>query len=250
MNTIKAIIIEDEVRSQIFLKGILEEVGKNVNVLDICDDLPSGVIAIRKHKPDLVFLDIEMPKYNGLEIVNFFNEDELNFSIIFTTAYSQYAIQAFKTSALDYLLKPIDPEEVLEAINRFEKKKEINNKAIYQLKNTLLAPKKISFPDGQQTIVVDPNEIIYLKAENSYTQIVLTNKKKYITSRFLKNFEEVLSDNKVFLRCHKSYIINIDYMIGFNKSNGGTVLLKDQIEIPVSNDKIEDLLSNFNRVNR
>ena len=99
----KAIIIEDEKRAQIYLQGVVEQVAPEINVVAVCDDLPSGVIAIRKHKPDLVFLDIEMPKYNGLEIINFFGENEIQFSIIFTTAYNQYALQAFKTSALDYL---------------------------------------------------------------------------------------------------------------------------------------------------
>ena len=102
----KAIIIEDEKRAQIYLKGVINQVAPEIEVVAICDDLPSGVLAIRKFQPEIVFLDIEMPKYNGLEIVNFFGKDEIQFNIIFTTAYNQFAIQAFKTSALDYLLKP------------------------------------------------------------------------------------------------------------------------------------------------
>ena len=115
----KAIIIEDEKRAQIYLKGVINQVAPKIEVVAICDDLPSGVLAIRKFQPEIVFLDIEMPKYNGLEIVNFFGKDEIQFNIIFTTAYNQYAIQAFKTSALDYLLKPIDPEELKETIERY-----------------------------------------------------------------------------------------------------------------------------------
>ncbi len=247
---IKAVIIEDEKRSQLYLKGILEESNMSIHVVELCDDLPSGVIAIRKHKPEIVFLDIEMPKYNGLEIVNFFSEEEFNFSIIFTTAYSQYAIQAFKTAALDYLLKPIDPEELSATIERYNKKKETSLKELEHLRSNFLTQKKITFPDGQKTVVLDPKEILYLKAENSYTQLVLTTNKKYVTSRFLKNFEEVLSQNPNFFRSHKSFIINLEHMIGFNKSNGGTVILKDEIELPVSSNKIDELLNNFNKINR
>lgn len=246
----KAIIIEDESRAQIYLKGILEMVAPKIIIAAICDDLPAGVIAIRKHKPDLVFLDIEMPKYNGLEIVNFFDEKEINFAIIFTTAYNQYAIQAFKTSAIDYLLKPIDPEELKNTLERYK----ISQNSIYEkltlAKQYLNKESKIAIPDGNNLVMIPPSDIVYLKAENSYTQIVLNTGKKMVTSRFLKNFEESLKEHTQFFRCHKSYIINIEYIVSYSKSDGGTVLLENQIEIPVSSDKVEELLSSFIRVVR
>lgn len=250
MTTIKAIIIEDEKRSQIYLKGLLEEIAPQVVILDVCDDLPSGVMAIRRHKPDLVFLDIEMPKYSGLEIVHFFDASEMNFSIIFTTAYSQYAIQAFKTSALDYLLKPIDPDELVSTISRYEKLKKPESNQWSSIQNMVDRPTKITIPDGQKILVIDTHDIIYLKADNSYTQVFLKDNKTHVTSRFLKNFEETLRDYPHFFRCHKSYIINIDYMMGYSKSDGGTILMTNGIEIPVSQDKMEDLFKHFNKVNR
>lgn len=246
----KAIIIEDETRAQIYLKGIIEMHFPYINICAVCDDLPSGVIAIRKHKPDLVFLDIEMPKYNGLEIVNFFDETELNFGIIFTTAYNQYAIQAFKTSALDYLLKPIDVDELKACINRYETKQKTITENIIKANQLLQPNTKIAIPDGNNLLMIDTTEIVYLKADNSYTSIHLNNGKTHVTSRFLKNFEDHLKTNSSFFRCHKSYIINIDYVKSYSKSNGGTIILDNHIEIPVSQDKSEELIAFFNKIER
>lgn len=250
MEKIKAIIIEDEPRAQIYLKGLLEMVAPHVNIIGVCDDLPSGVIAIRKLTPHLVFLDIEMPKYNGLEIVNFFSEEEMNFAIIFTTAYNQYAIQAFKTSAIDYLLKPIDQEELRAAITRFNHKHRAMFNQLVSVKQQLTKEAKIAIPDGTSLVMVAIADIVYLKADNSYTHVVLISGKKMLTSRFLKNFEESLQEYPQFLRCHKSYIINTDYIISYSRTDGGTVTLQNQIEVPVSVDKAEELLSLFIRVIR
>lgn len=247
---IKVVIIEDEKRAQIYLKGLIELHIPEIEICAVCDDLPSGVMAIRKLKPDLVFLDVEMPKYNGLEILNFFDEQEVNFSIIFTTAYSQYAIKAFKTSAIDYLLKPIDADELKDAVDRFAKKNMANFEKIETLKEILKNETKIAFPDGNNLVMISPSDILYLKADNSYTQIVQVNGKKMITSRFLKNFEESLKGFPQFFRCHKSYIVNADYTESFNKSNGGTIIIKDKIEIPISQDKVEEFLSIFKKIER
>ena len=247
---IKAIIIDDEKMARSLLKGMLEEYCNDVEVLETCIDLPSGVKAIRKLKPNLVFLDIEMPRYSGLELLDFFEDTEINFSIIFTTAYNQYAIQAFKTSAIDYLLKPIDPEELKSAIERFARKQSNPFNGIIQVSEQLKKESKIAIPDGNNLIMIAPSEILYLKADNSYTQILLTSGKKMVTSRFLKNFEESLKEYNQFFRCHKSYIINTEYIVSYSKSDGGTVTLQNQIEIPVSTDKSEELLALFIRVVR
>jgi two-component system, LytTR family, response regulator len=222
----------------------------NIDICAVCDDLPSGVIAIRKHKPDLVFLDIEMPKYNGLEIVNFFDEAELNFGIIFTTAYNQYAIQAFKTSALDYLLKPIDIDELKACLNRYEFKQKTWSENIIKANQILQPNTKIAIPDGNNLLMIDTKDIIYLKADNSYTSIHLNNGKTHVTSRFLKNFEDHLKNYASFFRCHKSYIINTDFVTSYSKSNGGTVFLTNNYEIPVSTEKSEELISLFNKIER
>lgn len=246
----KAIIIEDEKRAQIYLKGVINQVAPEIEVVAICDDLPSGVLAIRKFQPEIVFLDIEMPKYNGLEIVNFFGKDEIQFNIIFTTAYNQYAIQAFKTSALDYLLKPIDPEELKETIERYKQKQLNTFHKLQVAKLRLSHTEKIAIPDGNNLIMIEVNEILYLKADSNYTDIHLTNGKKYTTSRILKNFEETLSSYSQFFRCHKSYIVNILHTLKFSKANGGTVILKNDVEIPISIEKIDTFLKAFKKIPR
>jgi two-component system LytT family response regulator len=246
----KAIIIEDEKRAQIYLKGVINQVTPEIEVVAICDDLPSGVLAIRKFQPEIVFLDIEMPKYNGLEIVNFFGKDEIQFNIIFTTAYNQYAIQAFKTSALDYLLKPIDPEELKETIERYKQKQLTTFHKLQGAKLSLAHTEKIAIPDGNNLIMIEVNEILYLKADSNYTDIHLTNGKKYTTSRILKNFEETLSSYSQFFRCHKSYIVNILHTLKFSKANGGTVILKNDVEIPISIEKTDTFLKAFKKIPR
>ena len=246
----KAIIIEDEKRAQIYLKGVINQVAPEIEVVAICDDLPSGVLAIRKFQPEIVFLDIEMPKYNGLEIVNFFGKDEIQFNIIFTTAYNQYAIQAFKASALDYLLKPIDPEELKETIERYKQKQLTTFHKLQVAKLSIAHTERIAIPDGNNLIMIEVNEILYLKADSNYTDIHLTNGKKYTTSRILKNFEETLSSYSQFFRCHKSYIVNILHTLKFSKANGGTVILKNDVEIPISIEKTDTFLKAFKKIPR
>ena len=246
----KAIIIEDEKRAQIYLKGVINQVTPEIEVVAICDDLPSGVLAIRKFQPEIVFLDIEMPKYNGLEIVNFFGKDEIQFNIIFTTAYNQFAIQAFKTSALDYLLKPIDPEELKETMERYKQKQLTTFHKLQVAKLSIAHTERIAIPDGNNLIMIEVNEILYLKADSNYTDIHLTNGKKYTTSRILKNFEETLSSYSQFFRCHKSYIVNILHTLKFSKANGGTVILKNDVEIPISIEKTDTFLKAFKKIPR
>jgi two-component system LytT family response regulator len=124
MSIIKSIIIDDEPKARVLLNAIIEQYCPEVRVEALCNDLPSGIKAIKKHKPDLIFLDIEMPGHSGLELLDFFDEEEVNFGIIFTTAYNEYALQAFKFSAIDYLLKPIQHTQLIEAVERFSRKRE------------------------------------------------------------------------------------------------------------------------------
>lgn len=247
----KVIIIEDEKRAQIYLKGVLQQVAPESSIVAICDDLPSGVMAIRKYKPEIVFLDIEMPKYNGLEIINFFDVHEIQFSIIFITAYNQYAIEAFKTSALDYLLKPIDPDELKETLNRYKQKRTyLNMMQLKSLHEIIGKETKIAIPDGNNLLLIPTQEIMYLKADSNYTQLFLENGRKHITSRILRNFEETLKDFKQFFRCHKSYIVNTKFVEYYSKSDGGTLILKNKQEIPISSEKSEELLSMFKKIDR
>lgn len=247
----KAIIIDDESQARKLLINLLKEYCPQVEVIADCEDLPNGVKAIRKLKPELVFLDIEMPGHSGLELIDFFDEDDINFGIIFTTAYNQYAVKAFKLSAIDYLLKPIDGEELIDAIKRFEKSI-VKKESIQLLKENLSSTSilKIAVPVGQSVRFIHLADIVFLKAENSYTEIILKDESKLTVSRILKNFEDTLIENPNFFRCHKSYIVNQDYIIDYVKSDGGYLILKPMYEIPISHDKIDLFLKQTTIVKR
>lgn len=247
----KAIIIDDEKRARVSLSLLLAEYCPNIVLVAECENLPEGVKAIRKHQPDLVLLDIEMPGHSGLELLDFFDENEVHFSIIFTTAYNQYAIQAFKFSAIDYLLKPIVPEELADAIKRLEKQKhkQENYKA---LKENLLQDNltKIAVPSGNSLIFLDSDKIVYIKGEGSYSEVYCSNGIKRLVSRNLKNFEDILCSDNRFMRVHKSYIVNFNHVVAFNKSDGGSLELENNIHIPVSSDKTQLILDKVQIVKR
>ncbi len=244
---LKAIIIDDEIRAVKMLEAILEDTcAEDVNVCATCQDLPEGVKAIKKHKPDIVFLDIEMPGYSGLQILDFFNEDEIDFEIVFTTAYNEFALQAFKLSAIDYLLKPIQPELIREAVNRVISKynKTENILKFSALKQNLDVDntKKIAVAIGQSIKFIDIETIVFIKAEGAYSELVLKDESKILVSKNLKHFEDVLTISKNFIRVHKSYMINTQYVSEYVKSDGGYLILKEKYEVNITHDKVERLL--------
>lgn len=245
----KAILIDDEKRARVALSLLLAEYCPDIELVAQCENLPEGVKAIRKYQPDLVLLDIEMPGHSGLELIDFFDEKEINFSIIFTTAYNEYAIQAFKLSALDYLLKPIIPAELTNAISRLERQKSIQFKALVEnIQNESF--EKIAVPSGSSLLLLKLSEIIYIKGEGSYSEIYMSDKTKHMVSRNLKNFEEILQKDKRFLRTHKSYLVNFDEVVSFNKSDGGWLAMKNGSAIPVSSEKNSLILDRIQIVKR
>lgn len=236
----KVIIIDDEEMARTLLEGMLAEYCTNVTVVDLCKDLPSGVKSIRKNKPDIVFLDIEMPGHSGLELLDFFDENEVDFSIIFVTAYNRYAIQAFKLSAVDYLLKPIESQDLIDAIALFEKQK--GQKRYKVLKENLSSSvKKIGLNNVSSISFVELDTILFFQADGSYTKVFLKDGKTIVTSKSLKHFENVLTGNSDFYRCHKSYIVNINYISEYIKSDGGSLKIGSH-EIGISSDKVSVLL--------
>ncbi|VXC29601.1 DNA-binding response regulator [Flavobacterium sp. 9AF] len=247
----KAIVIDDEKRARLNLILLIEEYCKNVEIVAECENLSSGVKAIRKYKPDLVLLDIEMPGHSGLELLDFFDENEINFKIIFTTAYQEYALQAFKFSAIDYLLKPINPEELAHAIARIEKQK-ISNQNYSLLKETIRQDtlQRIAVPSGNSILFIETDTIMYLKGEGAYSEIRCINDIKYIVSRNLKNFEDILCNNPNFIRIHKSHIVNVNFISAYNKSDGGNVLLKNGLQLSITADKVQTILDQIQIVKR
>lgn len=247
----KAIIIDDEKRARVSLALLLQEYCPQITMVAECENLAEGVKAIRKFQPDLVLLDIEMPGHSGLELLDFFDENDVNFSIIFTTAYNEYALQAFKFSAVDYLLKPINPEQLTEAIARLEKQKQkVENYKL--LKETINQDSltKIAVPSGNTLIFIDTTKISHIKGEGAYSEVFCNNDSKHMVSRNLKNFEDILCLDSRFMRVHKSYIVNFEQVVAYNKSDGGSLELETGIHIPVSPDKAQIILDRIQIIKR
>lgn len=247
----KAIIIDDEKRARVNLSLLVDEYCKNVEVVAECENLPQGVKAIRKHQPDLVLLDIEMPGHSGLELLDFFDENEVKFKIIFTTAYQEYALQAFKFSAVDYLLKPINPEELSNAISRIEKQK-LSDQNYSLLKETIKQDvlQRIAVPSGNSILFLETDAIIFIKGDGAYSEIKCTNDVKHVVSRNLKNFEDILCSNPNFVRTHKSYIVNVNCIAAYSKSDGGSIELKNGLQLPISSDKAQTILDTIQLIKR
>lgn len=239
---VQSIIIDDETKARDLLKAMLKEYCPEVEVLASCENLMEGIKAIKKHEPNLVFLDIEMPGYNGLEILDFFKEEEVNFSIIFTTAYNQFAIQAFKLSAVDYLLKPIEGEELENSVKRFAK---FNAGPNYQHLKELVQSKqlkKISVATNQSIKFIELDNILFLKGDGAYTIFYFKNGSELLSSKNLKQYESILKENKDFYRCHKSYIINIQYVSDIVKSDGNFLILNNEHKVALSSEKVSELM--------
>jgi len=244
----KALIIEDEKKAADLLEKMLWECDPAIEIVQKCNDLPTGVRNIKKFHPDIVFLDIELPVYSGLQLLDFFNEDEIDFDIIFTTASNQHAIHAFEMSAIDYLLKPLQEEKLKHAIQKFRQQVSAWPKNIPILKQHLQGDeiKKIVVPVLNGYDFLSLSDIYCLKAEGSYTKIFLRNKESLLVSKNLKYFEDILSPSVHFIRTHRSYIANIRFAKKITRSDGWFLILQDETEIPIIAEKIDEILKIVN----
>jgi two-component system, LytTR family, response regulator len=251
---IHAVIIDDE---EISLKGLGEKIKKycpDVKVLKLFSKAAEAVKEIKELKPDVVFLDIEMPKMNGFTFLK--NCSPVNFEVIFTTAYSEYAIEALRISALDFLLKPIDAKELVAAVQRLEVKLKNSNSAhgtleqqmqlFLQYQHSANEPGKIALPVLNGLEFIETSAIIKVQAENVYSVFHLANGKKMMVSRTLKDVERMLG-HRNFMRVHKSFIINLNYIAHYTKGEGGTVTLSDGSEVEVSRRSKHNFLARINK---
>lgn len=220
MKEVRAIIVDDEQRARDVLSKLLERNCPMVKVVASCEDVLSAVDKIKSLKPDVVFLDVEMPDYAGYELVNFFNE--INFDIIFVTAFDQYAIKAFELSAIDYLVKPIERLRLVEAVDRVAKKVNINESKFQyeQLLNSIKEKefRKIVIPELGNKRIIEINTITAIEAEGSYCKIHQLNQKPFVISKNLKYFEARLGDTKLFFRSHRGWLVNINHIETINKT--------------------------------
>lgn len=222
---ITAIIVDDEESARSILANLLARFCPNVKVLGSYANVESAVHSINALKPQLVFLDIEMPNYSGFEIVNFF--EKVDFEMVFITAYDKYAIRAFEVSAVDYLLKPIDIDRLKEAVQRVEKRLGQGSSFDQELLTEALQAKTVSRISvsikGYQTIL-EVVDIVAIEASESYSHIHTVDGGQHLVSKNLKHFETLLADNSNFFRSHKSWIVNLDKMEKYQRSTGDIVL--------------------------
>ena len=241
---ITATIVDDEPYSCEALVTLLERHCPDVKVLDICYSAASALKSVNEQKPQILFLDIEMPHMNGFELLE--KLSEIDFELIFTTSYDQYAIKAIQFSALDYLLKPIDWEElkkaVQKAINSTKRPLPQQIEVLFQkLNHPTIAVNKIAIPtmEGLQMVLVET--IISCASDRNYTVLFLKNKQKIIASRSLKEIEEMLEDYS-FARVHHSHLVNLNEVEKYIRGEGGYLLMSDGRTVDVSRSRKEILL--------
>lgn len=245
---IKAIIIDDEKHCIITLEHLLKQ-RKNINVVATTQDSTQAKSILEEHQPDLVFLDIEMPNLNGFDVIAQFNP--VPFKVIFTTAYDQYALKALRLNALDYLLKPIDEEEIAVALDKFKNQEPVISSEQIQNLHLFTNGKlqdTIALSTQEGLLFVKMDEIMYLEASSNYTTILMQDKTKHLASKTLATFEEVLQDNPLFFRSHKSHIVNLKCIKQYIRGEGGELIMQDGRSIPLSRTKKQDFLDLFTRV--
>lgn len=242
---LRAVLIDDELSN---LESLSIELGAycpDVKICAVCDSPEAGLEAIQAHQPDMVFLDIEMPKINGFDLLR--RLPAINFEIIFATAYDKFAIKAFEFNAVDYLLKPVLKDKLIQAVEKVKSKrlKTVSSQQLEMLINHIQQFQKplpnIALPcsDGLEFIPVA--EIQYAEADGSYTYIYLSSGRKLMLSRQLKDLEQLLAQHS-FLRVHQSYLVNIAHARKYIKGQGGQLLLQNGVSIPVSRAKRKEVV--------
>lgn len=243
----KIVVIDDEPKARSLLKNVIGRLDDDHYEVFEAGDLKSGVEVIKREDPKLVFLDIEMPNEQGTEILNYFETSEVNFEIVFSTAYSDYALRAFEMNAIDYILKPIRPKKVLEVIKRVRETQNQENiqEKLFELKESLANNNfdKLGVPvkDGIRFIRLE--DIIHLEADGMYTRIYSVNEPTMMVSKPLKFFVHLLENGRTFYRPHRSHIFNVKYLKQYVKKDGNYALLENDSVVPIAKDKREEFVS-------
>jgi len=241
---LKTIIVEDEQTSREILKNYLTKYCPTVEIVGEASNIDDALVLIRNNDLELVFLDVEMPYGSGFDLLE--KLGNINFEVVFVTAYNQYAIEALNNHASYYLLKPISIDELIKAVDYVTEIKTREN----DLQHSILVPKsnpinqKITIPTQNGFEVLQMSDILYCRADDNYTELYLENNQKKLVSKTLKYFENILKENG-FARIHKSYLVNVAYIASYKKGKGGTVFLSNGKELSVSASKKSDFLSYF-----
>lgn len=240
-----AVLIDDEQDCLDLLNWHLETYCPDIKVVATCNAAEDGLRSIQQLHPGLVFLDIEMPHLNGLDLLQ--RVPEINFEVVFTTAYGEYALKALKMNALDYLLKPIVKDELILAVEKF--KQRMANKGSAQQVSlqmllqhlTPLVQKKIAVPTHESILFLEIDNIMYIRSESNYSHIHLKNGRTILASKTLLHFEGLLNDYR-FVRIHASYLVNLAEITEYKKTDGGWVVMSDGREVKISRSRKDDLM--------
>lgn len=241
---VRALIIDDESYVRKSIANLIEHFCHNVKLVGEADGVNTGYTAIRNHNPDLVLLDIKMGDGTGFDLLR--KLDDIGFRLIFITAYEEFAVQAFKYSAVDYLLKPVDPEDLVNAIAKASKQmiaeQQFNLRALEtNLATHESAGKKIVVKTLESIYLINQGDLLYCESDGSYTTLKLRDGKSIFTSKSIKDFEEMLSPGG-FYRLHKSFLINLSAIERFDRCDGGSIVLSGGHKIPVASRKRDDLM--------
>jgi len=248
---IKTIIVDDEKKARETIANILKLYCKNALVAGEADSVSKAIELIEEVKPQLVLLDIDMPGGNGFELLKRYKTPD--FKIIFITAYEEFAVKAFKFSALDYILKPINPDELVDAINKAEEtldKEQMTLKLesfLANIDNITREVKKIVLKTAESIHVINVPDIVRCEADRNYTVFYISDGRKILVSNTLKEYEEMLSSYR-FFRAHQSHLVNINYIERFEKKDGGFLVMKDKSKVPVSVRKKETLFMMLDKI--
>jgi two-component system LytT family response regulator len=237
---LKTIIIDDEPNAVDFIFSIIGEYCPDLEVTGKAYDVPEGIRIIQEKKPDLVFLDVEMPNGTGFDLLGHFPEKD--FDVVFITAFNHYAIKAIKYSAVDYILKPINIGEFIESVKKVIEKRSDSKSQTSENFRTLMenlksgTPSRLAIPTADGMEYLNPKEILRIEADRSYSWFYLTGNRKILVSKHLKEFQDLLSD-RYFFRAHNSHLINLKYVRKYIRKEGGYIEMQDGAEIPVSRNR-------------
>jgi two-component system, LytTR family, response regulator len=251
MQEIRAFIVDDEFQSRSVLKNMLHQYFPEISVVGQASSVENGLQGITEYDPNIVFLDIQMNGETGFDLLN--RLPAINFSLIFTTAFDRYAVKAFRFNAIDYLLKPIVTDELIEAINKVKQKtasawvasKEQVEQLYQDIKNPQKIHNKIAIPTTEGFTIIPISEIVYCHASSNYTEFHLTNKRQILSSYTLKQYDEILTKQS-FFRAHRSYLINLAHIKMYRKGEGGEIVMSNDDEIELSRTHKDEFLHVLN----
>ena len=243
----KAIIIDDEQDCVKLLSLQLKMCCPQVEVVAECTQSLEGLKEIQELKPDMVFLDIEMPRMNGFQLLEALGD--IDFALVFVTAYDKFAVKAFRYSAVDYLLKPIDTKELQDCIRKIEKQKRLDERQLSMLKSQYASPQKalpdkiaLPFKNGVTFVLI--SDIIYCESDDNYTKFYLKNGTTSLVSKTLRDIQEILEERN-FLRVHRQYLVNLDQISRYVKGEGNYLIMSNEVSIPVARNQKEKLVERF-----